>query len=112
MSNKMIFEKQKECDYGTKEYFRYDLMGMVNSVFCYNNYNNDYDKYLNNRYIQDYYLDKSYCDGKGRLTKEEVEEVVKIQVDYLVKHAKVKRNVGVDNEGVVYNSLIFDNEVQ
>ena len=56
---------------------------MVNSVYCYHNYNNDYDKYLNNKYIQDYYLDKSYCDGKGRLTKEEVEEGLHIKLDEL-----------------------------
>lgn len=111
MNDKMIMESKRQTTYGTNEYFKYCLMDMVNSVFCYHNYNNDYDKYLNNEYIQNYYLDKRYCDGKGRLTKEEVEEIVKMQVDYLVKHAKVKHNVGVDNEGVVYNSLIFDNEV-
>ena len=80
---------------------------MVNSVYCYNNYGNDYDKYFNDKYIQDYYLDKSYCDGKGRLTKNNVERIVKKQVDYLYKNARIIHNVYTDNEGLTYNSLIF-----
>lgn len=111
MSDKMIFENKHKYEYGTNEYFKYSLMEMVNSVFCYHNYGDDYDKYLNDRYIQNYYLDKSYCNGDGRLTKEEVEVIVKKQVDYLVNHATVKYNVGIDDEGVIYNSLIFDSEV-
>ena len=110
MNNKMIFENKHKYEYGTKEYFKLSLIEMINSVFCYYNYGNDYDKYLNDRYIQNYYLDKSYCDGKGRLTKKEVEMIVKKQVDYLSKHATIINNVGVDSEGVTYNSLLFDDE--
>lgn len=112
MNDKMIMERQRQTTYGTKEYFELSLMDMVGSVFCYNNYGNDYEKYLNNMYIQNYYLDKSYCNGKGRLTKKQVETIVKKQVDYLCKNARIIYNIGTDNEGVVYNSLVFDKVVR
>ena len=54
-----------------------------------------------------YCLDKSYCNGKGRLSKEVVEEVVKNRVDYLCENARIIHNVYTDNEGLTYNSLIF-----
>lgn len=107
MNEKEIQEYKNKYKYGTKEYFGVSLRSMVNSVYCYDNYENDYNEYLNNKYIINYYLDTSYCNGKARLTKKEVEKIVKEQVDYLCKHAIIIHNVGVDNEGVVYNSLKF-----
>lgn len=107
MSERELNEKKRLYKYGTKEYFECRLIDMVNSVYCYNNYGNNYEEYLNNKYIQDYYLDKSYCNGKGRLTKNNVEKIVKKQVDYLCKNAKIIYNVYTDNEDVTYNSLIF-----
>lgn len=107
MSDKELREKERLCKYGTKKYFEYNLVDMVNSVYCYNNYGNDYEKYFDNRYIQDYYLDKTYCNGNGRLTKEEVEKIVKKQVDYLCENARIVYNVYTDNEDVTYNSLVF-----
>lgn len=107
MNKKELEENMSKCSYGTKKYFEYNLIEMVNSVYCYNNYGNDYDKYFNDKYIKDYYLDKSYCNGKGRLTKNDVERIVKKQVDYLYKNARIIHNVYTDNEGLTYNSLIF-----
>lgn len=107
MNKKELEENMSKCSYGTKKYFEYNLIEMVNSVYCYNNYGNDYDKYFNDKYIKDYYLDKSYCNGKGRLTKNNVERIVKKQVDYLYKNARIIHNVYTDNEGLTYNSLIF-----
>lgn len=107
MNKKELEENMSKCSYGTKKYFEYNLIEMVNSVYCYNNYGNDYDKYFNDKYIKNYYLDKSYCNGKGRLTKNNVERIVKKQVDYLYKNARIIHNVYTDNEGLTYNSLIF-----
>ena len=107
MNKKELEENMSKCSYGTKKYFEYNLIEMVNSIYCYNNYGNDYDKYFNDKYIKDYYLDKSYCNGKGRLTKNNVERIVKKQVDYLYKNARIIHNVYTDNEGLTYNSLIF-----
>lgn len=107
MNKKELEENMSKCTYGTKKYFEYNLIEMVNSIYCYDNYGNDYDKYLNDKYIKDYYLDKSYCNGKGRLTKSNVERIVKKQVDYLYKNARIIHNVYTDNEGLTYNSLIF-----
>lgn len=107
MNKKELEENMSKCSYGTKKYFEYNLIEMVNSVYCYDNYGNDYDKYFNDKYIKDYYLDKSYCNGKGRLTKNNVERIVKKQVDYLYKNARIIHNVYADNEGLTYNSLIF-----
>ena len=107
MNKKELEENMSKCTYGTKKYFEYNLIEMVNSIYCYNNYGNDYDKYFNDKYIKDYYLDKSYCNGKGRLTKNNVERIVKKQVDYLYKNARIIHNVYTDNEGLTYNSLIF-----
>lgn len=107
MNKKELEENMSKCSYGTKKYFEYNLIEMVNSIYCYNNYGNDYDKYLNDKYIMNYYLDKSYCNGKGRLTKNNVERIVKKQVDYLYKNARIIHNVYTDNEGLTYNSLIF-----
>ena len=107
MNKKELEENMSKCIYGTKKYFEYNLIEMVNSIYCYDNYGNDYDKYFNDKYIKNYYLDKSYCNGKGRLTKEVVEEVVKNRVDYLYKNARIIHNVYTDNEGLTYNSLIF-----
>lgn len=107
MNKKELEENMSKCSYGTKKYFEYTLIEMVNSIYCYDNYGNDYDKYFNDKYIKDYYLDKSYCNGKGRLTKNNVERIVKKQVDYLYKNARIIHNVYTDNEGLTYNSLIF-----
>lgn len=107
MNKKELEENMSKCSYGTKKYFEYNLIEMVNSIYCYNNYGNDYDKYFNDKYIKNYYLDKSYCNGKGRLTKNNVERIVKKQVDYLYKNARIIHNVYTDNEGLTYNSLIF-----
>lgn len=107
MNKKELEENMSKCTYGTKKYFEYNLIEMVNSIYCYNNYGNDYDKYFNDKYIKNYYLDKSYCNGKGRLTKNNVERIVKKQVDYLYKNARIIHNVYTDNEGLTYNSLIF-----
>ena len=107
MNKKELEENMSKCNYGTKKYFEYNLIEMVNSIYCYDNYGNDYDKYFNDKYIKDYYLDKSYCNGKGRLTKNNVERIVKKQVDYLYKNARIIHNVYTDNEGLTYNSLIF-----
>lgn len=107
MNKKELEENMSKCSYGTKKYFEYNLIEMVNSIYCYYNYGNDYDKYLNDKYIKNYYLDKSYCNGKGRLTKNNVERIVKKQVDYLYKNARIIHNVYTDNEGLTYNSLIF-----
>lgn len=107
MNEKELEENKSKCSYGTKKYFEYNLIEMVNSIYCYDNYGNDYDKYFNDKYIKDYYLDKSYCNGKGRLTKNNVERIVKKQVDYLYKNARIIHNVYTDNEGLTYNSLIF-----
>ena len=107
MNKKELEENMSKCTYGTKKYFEYNLIEMVNSIYCYNNYGNDYNKYFNDKYIKDYYLDKSYCNGKGRLTKNDVERIVKKQVDYLYKNARIIHNVYTDNEGLTYNSFIF-----
>ena len=107
LTGKELDNMRHNIKYGTKEYFEYSLVKMVDSVYCYDNYGNDYDKYFNDKYIKNYYLDKSYCNGKGRLTKEVVEEVVKNRVDYLYKNARIIHNVYTDNEGLTYNSLIF-----
>ena len=107
MNKKELEENMSKCTYGTKKYFEYNLIEMVNSIYCYDNYGNDYDKYFNDKYIKNYYLDKSYCNGKGRLTKNNVERIVKKQVDYLYKNARIIHNVYTDNEGLTYNSLIF-----
>ena len=107
LTSKELDSMRHSIKYGTKEYFEYSLVKMVDSVYCYDNYGNDYDKYLNNKYIMNYYLDKCYCNGKGRLTKNNVERIVKKQVDYLYKNARIIHNVYTDNEGLTYNSLIF-----
>ena len=107
LTSKELDSIRHNISYGTKEYFEYSLVKMVDSVYCYNHYGNNYDKYLNNKYIMNYYLDKSYCNGKGRLTKNNVERIVKKQVDYLYKNARIIHNVYTDNEGLTYNSLIF-----
>lgn len=107
LTSKELDSMRHSIKYGTKEYFEYNLIEMVDSIYCYDNYGNDYDKYFNDKYIKNYYLDKSYCNGKGRLTKEVVEEVVKNRVDYLYKNARIIHNVYTDNEGLTYNSLIF-----
>ena len=107
MNKKELEENMSKCTYGTKKYFEYNLIEMVNSIYCYDNYGNDYDKYFNDKYIKNYYLDKSYCNGKGRLTKNNVERIVKKQVDYLYKNARIIHNVYTDNERLTYNSLIF-----
>lgn len=109
MNDVKIREMEKEVEYGTREYFKLSLRDMVNSVYSYYEYDN-IEKYLNNKYIQDYYLDKSYNNGNARLSKEEVEEVVREQVDYLLKYGKVIRNVYTDSEGVSYNHLEFNDE--
>lgn len=106
MSEEKIKNEKNKYEYGTNEYFKLSLRDMVNSVWCYNNYSSNYDKYLENKYITNYYEDTNYCNGKARLTKQEVEEIVKSQVDYLEKHCKVIRNIGTDNEGVTYNSIV------
>ena len=98
MNKKELEENMSKCSYGTKKYFEYNLIEMVNSIYCYDNYGNDYDKYFNDKYIKNYYLDKSYCNGKGRLTKEVVEEVVKNRVDYLIYEILEKEeNNNIDN---------------
>ena len=107
LTSKELDSMRHNISYGTKEYFEYSLVKMVDSVYCYNHYGNNYDKYFNDKYIKDYYLDKSYCNGKGRLTKNNVERIVKKQVDYLYKNARIIHNVCTDNEGLTYNSLIF-----
>ena len=107
LTSKELDSMRHNISYGTKEYFEYSLVQMVDSVYCYDNYGNNYDKYLNDKYIMNYYLDKSYCNGKGRLSKEVVEEVVKNRVDYLCENARIIHNVYTDNEGLTYNSLIF-----
>lgn len=93
--------------YGTLMYYECSLMEMVDSVYCYHNYGNDYNKYLSDKYIMDYYLDDSYCNGQPRLAKDIVERIVKDRVDYLCKYASIKHNVYTDNEEVNYNSLAF-----
>lgn len=104
-----IEELKKKLSYGTTEYFEVSLRDMVNSIYCYNGEITNYDTYLKNKYVTSFYTDTSYCNnGNARLTKENTERIVKEQVDYLSKHAKVKSNVYTDNEGVTYNSLIFD----
>ena len=107
LTSKELDSMRHSIKYGTKKYFEYNLIEMVNSIYCYDNYGNNYDKYLNDKYIMNYYLDKSYCNGKGRLTKNNVERIVKKQVDYLYKNARIIHNVYTDNEGLTYNSLIF-----
>lgn len=101
-------ELKKKLSYGTTEYFEISLREMIDSVFCYNDGKSDYEDYLNNKYITSYYTDTSFNRGNARLTKENTERIVKEQVDYLCKHARIKRNVFTDDEGVSYNSLIFD----
>lgn len=104
--------KTKSCfDYGTKDYFEIDLIDMVDSVYCYDNYGKDYDKYLNNKYINAYYLDTSYTKNGARLPKEVVEEITKKRVDYLCENTTIKHDVFTDSEGVTYNSLVFNEEV-
>lgn len=110
LTSKELDSMRHSIKYGTKEYFEYSLVKMVDSVYCYNHYGNNYDKYLNNKYIMNYYLDKSYCNGKGRLTKEVVEEVVKNRVDYLCENTSIKYGVYTDNEDVTYNHLVFNKE--
>ena len=108
MSEKKISELKSKLSYGTTEYFEVKLREMVNSIYCYNGEITNYDTYLNDKYITDYYTDTQYNNGNARLTKENTERIVREQVDYLSKHAKVKSNVYTDNERVTYNSLIFD----
>ena len=93
--------------YGTLMYYECCLMEMIDSVYCYDNYGNNYDKYLSDKYITDYYLDDSFCNGKPRLSKDIVERIVKDRVDYLCKYAIVIHNVATDNEGLTYNHLEF-----
>lgn len=102
-----LYNVKNYFEYGTLLYYEFDLMEMVDSVYCYNNYGNNYDKYLNNKYITNYYLDDSYCNGQPRLSKDIVERIVKDRVDYLCKYAVVMHNVATDSEGVVYNRLEF-----
>lgn len=109
LTSKELFNMRHSIKYGTKEYFEYSLMEMVDSVYCYNHYGNNYDKYLNNKYIIDYYLDTSFVNG-ARLSKEVVEEVVKNRVDYLCENTSVKYGVYTDNEDVTYNHLVFNKE--
>lgn len=80
---------------------------MIDSVYCYNNYGNNYDKYLSNKYIIDYYLNDNYYKGKPRLSKENGERIIKDRVDYLCKYAIIRHNTATDDEGVTYNSLEF-----
>ena len=94
-------------EYGTLLYYEFDLMEMVDSIYCYDNYGNNYDKYLSDKYITDYYLDDSYCNCQPRLSKDIVEKIVKDRVDYLCKYASVIHNVATDNEGLKYNHLEF-----
>ena len=62
---------------------------------------------MSDKYITDYYLDDSYCNGKPRLSKDIVERIVKDRVDYLCKYASVIHNVVMDSDGLTYNHLEF-----
>lgn len=106
LNKEELFSTRHSIKYGTEEYFKYSLMEMVDSVYCYNHYGNNYDKYLNNKYIMDYYLDTSFING-ARLSKEVVEEVVKNRVDYLCENTSIKYSVYTDEEDVTYNHLVF-----
>lgn len=112
MSEKEIERLKKEYEYGTTEYFKINLREMINSVWCYDCYKRDYSKYLRDRYITDYYTKTDYYNGKARLTKEQVEEIVKEQVDYLEDNCYIKWNTYEDDDGISYNSIIDRNEVQ
>lgn len=109
LTSKELDSMRHNIKYGTKEYFEYSLVQMVDSVYCYDNYGNNYDKYLNNKYIMNYYLDTSFVNG-ARLPKEVVEEVVKNRVDYLCENASIKYGVYTDNEGLTYNQLVFNKD--
>ena len=109
LTSKELDSIRHSISYGTKEYFEYSLVQMVDSVYCYNHYGNNYDKYLNNKYIMNYYLDTSFVNG-ARLSKEVVEEVVKNRVDYLCENTSVKYGVYTDDEDVTYNHLVFNKE--
>ena len=102
-----LSEVKNYFKYGTLMYYECDLMEMIDSIYCYDNYGNNYDKYLSDKYITAYYLDDSYYNGKPRLSKDIVERIVKDRVDYLCKYAIVIHNVATDNEGVTYNHLEF-----
>lgn len=52
---------KNQFEYGTLMYYECSLMEMIDSVYCYNNYGKNYDKYLSNKYITSYYLDDNYC---------------------------------------------------
>lgn len=106
MSEKEIARLEREYEYGTTDYFKISIRSMINSVWCYYHYGRDYSRYLEDRYITDYYNDTTYCNGNARLTKEQVEEIVKEQVDYLEDNCYIKECVYVDNEDVSYNSII------
>ena len=52
LTSKELDSMRHNISYGTKEYFEYSLVKMVDSVYCYNHYGNTYDKYLNNKYMK------------------------------------------------------------
>ena len=81
MSEQKISELKSKLSYGTTEYFEARLREMVNSIYCYNGEITNYDTYLNNKYITDYYTDIKYNNGNARLTKENSENIVGKQVD-------------------------------
>lgn len=112
MSEKEIAKLKGEYEYGTNEYFKVCLRDMINSVWLYECYKGDYEKYLNDHYITDYYTDTNYHKGKARLTKAEVEEIVKEQVDYLENNCyRNYDNPYVDGDGIIYYNIIDRSEL-
>lgn len=97
MSEKEIKNLKKKYKFGTKNYWKISLRDMINSVWCYHNYKN-INEYLENKYILDY--------KQHGLTMEEIKEITINQVEYLKKNCKIIYNVGQDNEGLIYNSIV------
>lgn len=97
MNSREIERLKRELEYGTKEYYKVALRDMIDSVWCYENYDN-IESYLQDKYISSYQT--------NGLSAEEIREVVISQVDYLNEHCMIERNVYTDCDGITYNNIV------
>lgn len=95
-------EKQKQLESCSVEWWKIELRDMIESVWCYNNYDNIED-YLQNRYIMNY--------TEYGLTEEEIKDITIDQVNYLNKYYEIKHNVYTDSDGLTYNSVVKKEDI-
>ena len=78
LPSKELDSMRHNISYGTKEYFEYSLVQMVDSVYCYNHYGNNYDKYLNNIHYSKFVV---HCLLK---MKNHIDSTTKFQINGII----------------------------